>query len=110
MARLNQTLPAGLDMGLVFKHRDWLGWIWRGLRGRSTTAGCRETMAEGVAEVADLDVDHVLDDADEVRAGGRPGHTEVVLAGAAYFPQQRVSTGLKIVTQRRLGLFQITPG
>jgi len=64
-------------------------------------------MAEGVAEVADLDVGHVLDDADEVRAGGCAGHAEIAFAEAVQLPQQCVAIGLEIVSQCSLGLFQI---
>jgi hypothetical protein len=52
----------------------------------------------------------VLDDADEVRAGGRAGHAEVAFAEPVQLPQQRVAIGLEIVPQRSLGLFQIAHG
>jgi hypothetical protein len=86
-------VPVGLRVGLEILIRDPL-------------VGRRPFTAEGVTEVADFDVGHVLDDADEVRPGGRAGHTEAALAEAVQLPQQRVSTDLEIVTQCSLGLFR----
>ena len=90
-------VPVGLRVGLEIRFGDPL-------------LGRRPSPAEGVSEVADLDVGHVLDDAYEIRAGGRAGHSEVALAEAVQFPQQRLAAGLEVVTKRGLKRSQIAHG
>src|SRR3954453_18025101 len=82
---LGAEVPVGLRVRVIDVEGDEAGIV-----------GLGPGAAEGAAEVANLDVGAVLDDASQIRPCRSPGHPQLPLGQAVQLPLQRIARLLKV--------------